>query len=32
MDGTWTLTIGPVRPNIYAYLIRIDGVQVAEEA
>jgi enterochelin esterase-like enzyme len=29
-DGVWTLTIGPVRPDIYAYLIRIDGVQVAD--
>ena len=29
-DGIWTLTIGPVRPDIYAYLIKIDGVQVAD--
>jgi len=29
-DGVWTLTIGPVRPDMYAYLIRIDGVQVAD--
>ncbi len=29
-DGTWTLTVGPVRPDIYAYLIQIDGVQVAD--
>jgi enterochelin esterase-like enzyme len=29
-EGIWTLTIGPVRPDIYAYLIRIDGVQVAD--
>lgn len=29
-DGIWTLTIGPVRPDMYAYLIRIDGVQVAD--
>ena len=29
-DGSWTLTIGPVRPDIYAYLIKIDGVQVAD--
>ena len=29
-DGIWTLTIGPVRPDMYAYLIRIDDVQVAE--
>jgi Enterochelin esterase and related enzymes len=29
-DGVWTLTIGPLRPDMYAYLIRIDGVQVAD--
>ncbi len=29
-DGIWTLTIGPVRPDIYAYLIRIDGVQAVD--
>ena len=29
-DGIWTLTIGPVRPDMYAYLIRLDGVQVAD--
>lgn len=29
-NGIWTLTIGPIRPDIYAYLIRIDGVQVAD--
>jgi enterochelin esterase-like enzyme len=29
-DGIWTLTMGPLRPDIYAYLIRIDGVQVAD--
>lgn len=29
-DGIWTLTIGPVRPDMYAYVIRIDGVQVAD--
>jgi enterochelin esterase family protein len=29
-DGIWSLTIGPVRPDMYAYLIRIDGVQVAD--
>lgn len=31
-NGVWTLTIGPVRPDIYAYLIQIDGVQVADPA
>jgi enterochelin esterase-like enzyme len=29
-DGIWTLTIGPIRPDMYAYLIRVDGVQVAD--
>jgi enterochelin esterase-like enzyme len=29
-DGIWTLTLGPLRPDIYAYLVRIDGVQVAD--
>lgn len=28
--GIWELTIGPVRPDIYAYLVQIDGVQVAD--
>ena len=28
--GLWTLTIGPIRPDMYAYLIRVDGVQVAD--
>lgn len=29
-DGIWTLTMGPLQPDIYAYLVRIDGVQVAD--
>ena len=29
-DGIWTLTIGPVPPDMYAYVIRVDGVQVAD--
>lgn len=29
-EGIWTLTIGPVRPDMYAYVIKIDGVQVAD--
>lgn len=29
-DGVWTLTLGPLRPDIYAYLIRIDGVQAVD--
>ena len=26
-DGVWTLTLGPLRPEIYLYYIIIDGVQ-----
>ncbi len=29
-DGLWTLTIGPLRPDMYAYLIRIDDVQTVD--
>ncbi|EDY82258.1 Putative esterase family [Verrucomicrobiia bacterium DG1235] len=29
-DGIWELTIGPVRPDIYAYLVMVDGVQVPD--
>jgi enterochelin esterase-like enzyme len=29
-DGIWTLTLGPLPPDMYAYLIRVDGVQVAD--
>jgi len=29
-DGIWTLTLGPLRPDIYAYLVRIDDVQVPD--
>lgn len=29
-DGTWTLTIGPVPPNIYVYKFTIDGVAVVD--
>ena len=29
-DGIWTLKLAPLPPDIYAYLIRIDGVQVAD--
>jgi enterochelin esterase family protein len=28
--GLWTLTVGPVAPNIYVYKLRIDGVTVAD--
>lgn len=29
-DGVWTLTLGPVRPDIYAYHVQIDGVQTVD--
>ena len=29
-DGIWTLTIGPLEPDMYAYNLIIDGVQVAD--
>ncbi|HCY42885.1 MAG TPA: esterase [Prolixibacteraceae bacterium] len=29
-DGIWTLTIGPLIPDMYAYNLLIDGVQVAD--
>ncbi|MCX6628528.1 MAG: alpha/beta hydrolase-fold protein [Candidatus Solibacter sp.] len=29
-DGVWTLTIGPVPPNIYVYKFQIDGVNVPD--
>ena len=29
-EGMWTLTVGPVRPNIYVYKLLIDGVSVAD--
>ncbi|KAF0236632.1 MAG: enterochelin [Prolixibacteraceae bacterium] len=29
-DGVWTLTIGPLPVDMYAYNLRIDGVQVAD--
>lgn len=28
--GRWTLTVGPVKPNIYVYRLRLDGVTVAD--
>src|SRR6185503_14532573 len=27
-DGVWTLTVGPVKPNLYVYKLVIDGVSV----
>lgn len=29
-DGIWTLTIGPLPPDIYAYHLRVDDVQMAD--
>lgn len=29
-DGLWTLTIGPLPPDMYAYHVRADGVQMAD--
>ncbi len=31
-DGIWTLTIGPVPPNIYVYKIVVNGVAVVDPA
>jgi enterochelin esterase family protein len=29
-DGVWTLTVGPVAPNLYVYKLLIDGVAVVD--
>ena len=29
-DGVWAVTIGPLRPDMYAYHLIVDGVQVAD--
>jgi enterochelin esterase-like enzyme len=29
-NGIWSLTIGPVRPDIYPYCFVVDGIQVAD--
>lgn len=29
-DGVWTLTIGPLEPDMYAYHFNVDGVQIAD--
>jgi enterochelin esterase family protein len=29
-DGVWTLTVGPLRPDMYAYHLNVDGVQIAD--
>jgi enterochelin esterase-like enzyme len=28
--GLWTLTVGPVRPDMYAYHFNVDGMQIAD--
>jgi len=29
-DGIWTLTIGPLKPDMYAYYFNVDGVQITD--
>jgi enterochelin esterase family protein len=29
-DGVWTLTVGPLKPNLYIYRLLVDGVAVAD--
>ena len=29
-DGVWTLTVGPVKPNLYIYRLLVDGVAVVD--
>jgi enterochelin esterase-like enzyme len=29
-DGVWTLTVGPLRPNMYIYRLVVDGVTVVD--
>jgi enterochelin esterase-like enzyme len=29
-DGIWTLTVGPLRPDLYAYHFQVDGVQITD--
>jgi len=29
-DGIWTLTVGPLNPDIYAYHFLVDGVQITD--
>lgn len=29
-DGVWTLTVGPLRPDMYIYTFNVDGVQMAD--
>jgi len=29
-DGIWTLTVGPLKPDMYIYYFNVDGMQVAD--
>ncbi|MBP7507231.1 MAG: esterase [Prolixibacteraceae bacterium] len=29
-DGIWTLTIGPLKPDMYAYHLMVDGIQITD--
>ena len=29
-DGVWTLTVGPLKPNMYIYRLLVDGVAVVD--
>jgi enterochelin esterase-like enzyme len=29
-DGIWTLTIGPIEPDMYAYHLNVDGIQMTD--
>ena len=29
-DGVWTLTVGPLAPDMYVYHLLVDGVQMAD--
>ncbi|MBN1925634.1 MAG: esterase [Prolixibacteraceae bacterium] len=29
-DGIWTLTIGPLKPDMYAYHFNVDGIQIPD--
>lgn len=29
-DGIWTLTVGPLQPDMYAYYFNVDGVQITD--
>src|SRR3954470_24434725 len=29
-DGVWTLTVGPLKPNMYVYRLMVDGVPVVD--